>query len=230
MKEKELRREREERRRREYRRQILEAAERVILRKGTSAMTMDDVAEEAAFSKATIYHYFRSKGELVLELLGNYFCEVEKEVERIVGLKLSAGEKLRKGIAFYLKFNREKENISRMLIMDPIFMSKMKIFFGGQKEAFSEFDRKFITKMKTKRKDILEKVGLILQQGIESGEFRPIDIPDAVVFVESLLQGFCHVRFWQSKLLSVDKATEIISRYLFQGIEKKARPLKGDGR
>lgn len=225
-----VRRAREEKRRREYRRQILEATERVILRKGTSAMTMDDVAREAAFSKATIYHYFKSKGELVLELLGNYFDEVEAGIGRIAGLRESAEEKLRKGIAFYLRFNREKENISRMLIMDPIFMGKMKILAGEADDAVSEFDRRFITKMRSKRKDIMKKAGRILQQGVESGEFRRVDVPEAVVFLESLLQGYCHVRFWQDKRLSIKKATEIISEYVLQGIINRDRRSKGDAR
>ena len=62
MKTSEVRRERELRRREGYREIILHAAERVILRKGYSALTMDDVAREAQLSKATIYKYVAGKG------------------------------------------------------------------------------------------------------------------------------------------------------------------------
>lgn len=230
MKTQDLRSEREERRRREYHRLILEAAERVIVRKGTSAMTMDDVAREAEFSKATIYHYFRSKGELVLEILGNFFNELEAEVHKITALQRSAREKLELGIRFYLQFNREKENISRMLIMHPMFMERMRVFITDEKDLTSEMDRKFITKMKMKRKDILDGVAGILRQGVASGEFRRIDIPGAVTFLEALLQGYCHVRFWHDRPYSVKEATANIHRYFLQGIERKDGPVKGESR
>jgi AcrR family transcriptional regulator len=230
MKTQDLRREREERRRREYRRLILEAAERIIVRKGTSAMTMDDVAREAEFSKATIYHYFRSKSELVLELLGNFFDQVDAEVRKITAIKGNAREKLEQGIRFYLRFNREKENISRMLIMDPMVMEKMTVFISDEKDLASEMDRKFITKMKLKRRDILDGVAAILRQGVASGEFRRIDIPDAVTFLESLLQGYCHVRYWHDRPYSVKEATAIIHSYFLQGIERKDGPVKGESK
>jgi AcrR family transcriptional regulator len=230
MKRKELQEEREEWRRQEFRRCILRAAEGVIVRKGYSAMTMDDVAREAQFSKATLYHYFRSKGELLLEILGNFFEETDQEVQKINRLRLSAREKLKRGIHFYLRFNEEKENISRMLIMDRAFTEKMNIFVSDERTITSEVDRRFITKMKTKRKDILDGVSRILTEGMASGEFRKMDVADAVTFLESLLQGYCHVRFWHDRPLSAKEATEIIQEFFLRGIEKKDGTAKGASR
>jgi len=230
MKRKELQEEREEWRRREFRRCILSAAEKVIVAKGYGAMTMDDVAREAQFSKATLYHYFRSKGELLLEILGNFFEEIEQEVQKINQLRQSAREKLKKGIHFYLRFNEEKENISRMLIMDRTFTEKMNIFVTDEKELTSEVDRRFITKMKIKRRDILDGVSKILKEGIASGEFRKIEVAEAVTFLESLLQGYCHVRFWHDRPYSAKEATEIIQEFFLHGIEKKDGTAKGASR
>ena len=231
MKTQDLRREREERRRREYHRLILEAAERVIVRKGTSTMTMDDVAREAEFSKATIYHYFRSKGELVLELLGNFFDQFDAEARKITALKCSARNKMERAIRFYLQFDREKENVSRMLMMDPMFMRQMRNFIRGENDLASEMDRKFITKMKKKRKDILDGVAGILRQGVASGEFRPMNIPEAVIFLDSLLQGYCHVRYWHDRPYSIKEATAVIHGYFLQGVERKNGPAaKGESK
>jgi AcrR family transcriptional regulator len=225
-----LRREREERRRREYRRLILEAAERIIVRKGTSDMTMDDVAREAEFSKATIYHYFRSKGELVLELLGNFLDQLGTEARKITALKCSAREKMERAIHFYLQFNREKENVSRTLMMDPAFMHKLTALITKEKDLASEMDRKFITKMRMKRKDILDGTAEILRQGVASGEFRRLNIQDAVTVLESLLQGYCHVRYWQDRPYSINEATSVIHGYFLQGIERKSGPAKGESK
>jgi AcrR family transcriptional regulator len=230
MNNKELRREREERRRQEYRRLILQAAERVIARKGYSAMTMDDVAREAEFSKATLYHYFRSKGELSLEILATFFEETDRQVRKILKLRKSATEKLRRGIRFYLQFNLDKENISRMLIMDPSFIEKMKIFMTEEKKLTSEMDRRFIARIKAERREILESVAEILKDGVAAGEFRRLDIPGAVTFLESVLQGFSHIRFWQARPYSVKEATELIHGFVLRGIDKGDRAAKGESR
>lgn len=48
---------------------IIDAAEKVFFTKGFSNATMDDVAEEAEFSKRTLYVYFRSKEQLYFEIM-----------------------------------------------------------------------------------------------------------------------------------------------------------------
>ncbi|MDH4270480.1 MAG: TetR/AcrR family transcriptional regulator [Candidatus Aminicenantes bacterium] len=231
MERKKLQREREEKRRQQFHHSILEAAERVIVRKGYNVMTMDDVAREAQLSKATLYHYFRSKGELTLEILGHFFEEINEEVQKISLLPLSAKERLKKGIRFYLQFHQEKENISRMLITDRSFIEKMKIFVTEEKKLTSDTDRRFITKMKTRRKDILDQVAGFLRDGVADGEFRKIDVSAAVTFLESLLQGYCHVRYWHERPYSVREATEIIHGFFLQGIQKREEGLaKGASR
>lgn len=227
MKKKELQEEREEWRRREFRRCILQAAEKVIVAKGYTAMTMDDVAREAQSSKATLYHYFRGKGELLLEILAHFFEEIEQEVHRINRLRLGAREKLRRGIAFYLRFSEEKENISRMLMMDPAFMEKMNMLIAPESELASEADRRFITKVRAKRKDILEGIAQTLKDGMASGEFRRMDVPAALVCLESLLEGYSHVRVWPDSRYSSRKAAAMIQEFFLQGIEQKEPTAKG---
>jgi AcrR family transcriptional regulator len=227
MKRKELQQEREEWRREKFRRSIIEAAERAIVRKGYSRVTMDDVAREAEISKATLYKYFRSKGELTVEILAHFFEELDEGVRKIGSLPLSVSEKLKKGIRLYLQFNVDKENISRMLITDRAFFERMKVFMTQAEESASDLDRRFITKMKIKRREILDRVCGFLKDGMASGEFRKIDIPAAVTFLEAVLQGYCHVRYWHDRPYSVREATEIIHSHFLQGINKHRGIAKG---
>jgi AcrR family transcriptional regulator len=228
MKKKELQQEREARRRREYRRLILKSAERVIVRKGLSAMTMDDVAREAEFSKATLYHYFGGKSELLLEILANFFDEIAQGVHRIIGRPASAGEKLKEGIRFYLQYNQRKENISRMLMMDRDFQEKMIIFVADERKLTSDADLKFLGAMRAKRKGILESVARIIDEGVASGEFREIDVASAVTFLESLLQGYCQLRFWHDRPYTVQEATDFIHGFFLRGIESAGSTAKGE--
>jgi AcrR family transcriptional regulator len=230
MKKMDLRLERERWRRQEYRQAILKAAEKVVAQKGYSAMTMDDVAREAEFSKATLYHYFKGKGELILQIIESFFDEVKDGLGRVSRLKVSARERLKQGIYFYLQFNLEKENISRVLMMDRSFIEKLKIFVTGENKLTSEADRRFINSLKAKRREILADVAQILRDGVENREFRKIDIPATVIFFEAVLQGYFHVKYWHERQYSLDEAAELINGLFLHGIEKKEGRTKGVSR
>jgi len=62
--------ERKKREREERRNQILEVAKELILDRGVPAISMQDIADEAELSKATIYLYFQSKEAILSEILG----------------------------------------------------------------------------------------------------------------------------------------------------------------
>jgi AcrR family transcriptional regulator len=48
---------------------VLEAAATVFADRGFKAATIDDIAEELGSSKGRIYHYYRSKGDIFVDLL-----------------------------------------------------------------------------------------------------------------------------------------------------------------
>lgn len=52
---------------------IIEAAERVFSKKGLYEATMDDIAKEAEYTKRTLYFYFKSKEQLIHELIFRTF-------------------------------------------------------------------------------------------------------------------------------------------------------------
>ena len=230
MEKKEMRLERERWKRQEYRQEILKAAEKVIAQKGYSAMTMDDVAREAEFSKATLYHYFKGKGEIVLQIIESFFDDIHRELTRIRNIETSASDKLKRGIHYYLMFNQDKENISRVLMMDKSFIEKMKIFIAEEKELTSESDKKFLGKIKAKRREILNSVAEIIKQGVESNEFRKMDIRKAVYFLEAVLEGYCHSQYWRDKTYSLNEATALIHGFFLRGIGQKETRAKGEPR
>jgi AcrR family transcriptional regulator len=92
------RKEREKERRRS---QILEAAEVVFRRKGYQATTMDQVAEEAEFSKGTLYLYFGSKFALFSELSNRVLTAVRDEFENISEEPISGLQKVGQMLRFW---------------------------------------------------------------------------------------------------------------------------------
>lgn len=62
---------------------ILDATKRVIVANGLANTKMDDISEEAKFSKGGIFYYFSSKQELLLGLLQRYerrLCALRDEI------------------------------------------------------------------------------------------------------------------------------------------------------
>ena len=63
-----------------HRGSILAAAERLFSEKGTEKTTMDDIAREAEYSKATLYVYFQSKEEIINAILHNGLILLRKKL------------------------------------------------------------------------------------------------------------------------------------------------------
>lgn len=56
-------------------------------KKGFYKTTVDELAAQAGISKRTIYRYFRSKDELIEEILENFMLQMSTELEAILSTK-----------------------------------------------------------------------------------------------------------------------------------------------
>ena len=67
-----------------HRGSILAAADRLFTEKGIERTTMDDIAREAEYSKATLYVYFQSKAEIINAILHNGMVVLRKKIREAV--------------------------------------------------------------------------------------------------------------------------------------------------
>ena len=63
---------------------ILDGALKSYSKNGIDGMTMDDIASESDFGKATIYYYFSSKEDIVCALLETGWKDLWESVEEMV--------------------------------------------------------------------------------------------------------------------------------------------------
>ncbi|HDT6574924.1 TPA: TetR/AcrR family transcriptional regulator [Bacillus cereus] len=68
----------------ERRKEILETAERLFLTKGYTKTTVNDILKEIAIAKGTFYHYFKSKEEVMDEIIMRIIKEDVTKAKRIV--------------------------------------------------------------------------------------------------------------------------------------------------
>jgi len=84
------------------RRELLDAAVRVFARKGFRAARVGDIAEEAGVAHGLLYHYFRSKDEVLETIFRETWQLLQTDVERIAAADVPLREQLRRFARIYL--------------------------------------------------------------------------------------------------------------------------------
>ena len=221
-------RERKERIQAEYKRLMLAAAERVICRHGYQSATMDEIAREAEFSKATLYKYFKNKGEIFLEIILQYIEEIRSELIVISQSKFEPEEKLKKIIHTVINIQNRKENIARLVLQDRSLQDFLHCIFISIKEDKQEF-LQYQKYFRAKREEVFRAACQVISEGIEKGRFIQISPAVIVKYIRAMIEGLVYSRFWEEKRLSAQQETDQMFRLLMEGIATK--PLqKGEDR
>ncbi len=160
--------------REERRGQILDAALTVFSQKGYHATNVSDVAAQAGVSQGTIYWYFDSKEELFTAAMLSVFVEFGQETVASLEAYETASEKLR------ALGRRMEEFVSGL---EGIFI----MFLGYWASSPSrEEAARFWVDLLVEYKEIV--VGII-EEGVKSGEFRPVDAEALVWALMAVYDG-----------------------------------------
>ena len=84
------------------RRELVEAAVRVFARKGFHGSRVGDIAEEAGVAHGLLYHYFRSKDEVLETIFRDAWQRLTIETDRIEASDIALREQLRRFARIYL--------------------------------------------------------------------------------------------------------------------------------
>jgi len=102
--------ERKERERLQKQNIIINAAEKIFMSKGFENATMDDIAEEAEFSKGTLYTYFQSKNELCLSIVQRGLKIIISRFSEVDSNKIPSIDKLELLALTFYEFYRKFPN------------------------------------------------------------------------------------------------------------------------
>jgi AcrR family transcriptional regulator len=181
---------------------ILESAAQVIRQKGFHGASMADIAEVVQLQKASIYHHFSSKQDILLELLNRALEMVTERMELVLAQKVPADEKLRLAMRSYLKTLSEQGDLVSVLLLehrslDPEYHSK----HIPHRDKFENMWRDLI------------------QEGVDERVFFVDNIPLAV-------RGLMGVMNWTitwykpSGKLSIDEVADDFANLFLHGLEK----------
>ncbi len=137
---------------------ILKKAKELIARFGFKKTTMEDIAKATRMGKATLYYYFKSKEDILREIIEIEGEKLRNILEDAVKKGKNAKDKLRLYATARFKFLYEV-GLYYKTIKDEFY--KNIEFIEKERKRFDDFD---LTMLKN-----------ILDEGIKNGEFKPID-------------------------------------------------------
>lgn len=228
MSRKNLRKERELLRQEENKRFILRAAEKVFIQKGFRLATVDDIAEEAQFSKATLYSYFRGKSDIFFEVIHNAFNESYAGIKKIQSKKMSAEAKVKELIGFIISTYHKKKNLSRILFVEKASRKKIMNTNSGSSVAHAHFHPPISSEIISLMEKVSNCIREIIKEGMVNGEFRDMDVSDASAVLGSLLRGFYFRGPFLDKKYSVKETTDLIHSFFLNGIKQQKKATKGE--
>jgi len=97
------------------RRKILDAARREIGRKGFNEASISTITAEAGVGQGTFYIYFRSKEEVMRELVGDMGRTLRHKLTEAIGNATDRIDAERRGLLAYLQFARKMPAIYRLV-------------------------------------------------------------------------------------------------------------------
>jgi AcrR family transcriptional regulator len=90
--------------------QILSTALKLFATKGLAATKISDISSLAGFSQGLVYHYYKSKEEIFIELIQNAFDKINTASRNLEEMELSPKEKIKMAIEGILQNLEENEN------------------------------------------------------------------------------------------------------------------------
>jgi TetR/AcrR family transcriptional regulator, fatty acid metabolism regulator protein len=102
----------------EKRRLILDAAVRVFARRGFTQCRVSDIADEAGVAYGLVYHYFRSKDEVLNTLFLERWNILLQVIRDLDGQELSGRDKLYAITSFIIDSYRHDPDLMKVIIVE----------------------------------------------------------------------------------------------------------------
>ena len=162
----------------EKRRMILDAAVRVFARQGFHTCRVSDIADEAGVAYGLVYHYFRSKDEVLDTLFLERWDVLLDAIREVDAQDVSAREKLYAIASFIVDSYRHDQDLMKVIIVEVT-------------RAANSFGRSHLAKIR----EAYDLIAAIVAKAQASGEFKDTVTPAfaALAFygaIEQVLTGW----------------------------------------
>jgi len=190
---------------------ILDAAAKVFAERGYISTTLDCIADELRSTKGRIYHYYRGKAEVFLDVVRTGMLELHAELAPIVeDASLSPSERLARMV---------RKHASQMMVRNY-----------GQKVSVQALEMRSVPEIAIHTSVLDEVFGLrrayeqlfvdAVDAGIASGDFAPVDNR---VAVKAALGSLNWIPIWYSPERStpedVERVSDVFAKFVVGGMK-----------
>jgi AcrR family transcriptional regulator len=116
------------------------SAARVFTKRGLQQASIDEVAEDAGFTKGAFYANFKNKEELFLAMLDERFAERIEDIERVIAGEGTTAEKAR----------RAGDDFTSMIAADPEW-ERLFFEFSAYAARNEDFRQELVTRYRSMR-------------------------------------------------------------------------------
>ncbi len=154
---------------------IMDAAEALFRRLGFAKTAVADIAAELKMSPANVYRFFPSKNAIIEAICQRCLGELEERAWTVARARGSAAERMERLVLEILAYHRENHLIDQRV--NDMVLAAIELSWGA------------IRAHKEHMRMVFEAV---VRDGMERGEFAPIDARETSRLLMLSLVHFCH--------------------------------------
>jgi AcrR family transcriptional regulator len=191
----------------ETRARIMETAEALFRRLGFAKTTVADIASELDMSPANVYRFFSSKNAIVQAICQRCLGELEAKIWAVARSREPAAQRLERLLLEVLAYHKENP-LEEQRVSDLVQFAMQESWQAIM--AHKEIHRSVIE--------------LILRDGIEAGDFEPVDPRETSTTIQRALVGFCHPLMLEQGLQeghNLESDARAVIRLLLHGISPR---------
>lgn len=178
------------------REKLIDVARQLFAHKGVEKTTMNDIASASDKGRRTIYTYFKSKREIFNAVVTREANIITERLAQLPDTPLQPEEKLMNFI--FTRFDAVKEVLSRSGSLHTNFLPDTRRIERVRRAC------------RPQETEILKK---ILQEGIDSGKFRAMQVDKTTEFLLMILQGL-DLHYIRGNFFNIGIDKEELHKYL----------------
>jgi len=179
---------------------LMKAAAKVCAKRGLQRTSIDEVAEEAGYTKGAFYSNFASKEELFLAMLDERFEQRVRDIDAAIGSTDDPEAAAR----------RAGDDFTRFLAADPEWQ-RLFFEFAAHAARNPEFREELVTRYRTLRSRIAE---LLRTRAEELGFEPPIPFDQIALMLFAMGNGFAMERLLEPDVVPDDLHGSMMSFFL----------------
>ncbi|MGO9855024.1 MAG: TetR/AcrR family transcriptional regulator [Acidimicrobiales bacterium] len=191
---------------RDFRRdQIMETARRLFGERGSTDVSMDEIAGEAGVARSTVYTYFANRDDLLRACVQSMYDSMQDTVELVLAGRASPKDRLWGLIMGLLERIDESPAFFRLAMATQATSAEGSAAVGGALMMIGL--------------DMIRVLDELVGAGVSSGDFRSdLDPARAVVLVGQQIYGALSVRAGEPDPIAAAQAADEICDFVYRGL------------